>query len=75
MGTLDGDDIDIQANAEDSKEDDDEEEKQEEDLDLQPDSSFEKHIKNIIEFEEMDFVYKGEDINTIGQIAALSKNK
>jgi hypothetical protein len=43
MGTLDGDDIELQANAEDSN-DDDEEEKQEEDLDLQPDSSFEKGI-------------------------------
>ena len=47
MGTLDGDDIDLQANAEESKDDDDEEEKQEEDLDLQPDSSFEKNIKNL----------------------------
>jgi len=43
MGTLDGDDIEQRANAEDSG-DDDEEEKQEEDLDLQPDSSFEKNI-------------------------------
>jgi len=43
MGTLDGDDVEQRANAEDSNGDDDEE-KQEEDLDLQPDSSFEKDI-------------------------------
>jgi hypothetical protein len=42
MGTLDGDDIELQDNSEDTNDDD--EEKQEKDLDLQSDPSFEKDI-------------------------------
>jgi len=54
--------------------DDEDDEKEDEDLDQQPDSDFENRIENVIEFNDIDYMFKGEDINTIGQIAALRKN-
>lgn len=58
------------------EEDDDEDDDEEKDSDIEKsDSSFADRIDNIIHYNDIDQNLKGDNINYIGQIAGLSKEK